>query len=191
MTCSTYGSQAMIPGRAEAADTGGEGAADVAEADDADRVAGDPPHAREVRGHRFPIPAPGALAGGAHSVDHAPRQCEHQRHGVVRHLGRVRPGHVRDQDAEFGRGVEVDRVDADSEPADHLELRTPLEHGARSQRHDADQGAVGVVQQVGQIVFAPADAVHRLEALPFDQIPAVEGTPLHRYSQQLLPVCRA
>ena len=136
------------PGRPEAADAGGEGAADVAEADDADGVAGDPPGAGEEPDHRFPM-SPAPIAGRAGGVDHAPRQREHQRHRVVGHLGRVGTGHVGRQDAEFGGGVEIDRVDADPQPADHLELRAPLEHGARGQRHDADQGAVGVGQQVG------------------------------------------
>ena len=147
----------------------------------ADGMAGDPPRAGEEPDHGFPVTAPAAFASGANGVDDAPRQRQHQRHGVVGHLGRVRPGHVGREDAELGGGVEVDRVDADSQAADHLELRTALEHRARGQGHDADQGAVGVAEQTGEVVLASADTVHDLEALLLEQIPAVEGISLHRY----------
>ena len=58
------------------------------------------------------------------SAGHGEEQC----HGVIGDLGGVHAGHVADEDAEFGGRVEIDRVDADTHPAHHLQLGARLQY---------------------------------------------------------------
>ena len=167
----------MRAGR-EAADAQRERATDVAEADDADRVAGDAAHRLVVLQRDAAILAPGAVARGADGVVEATRQRQQHRHRVVGHLGGVGAGHVAGEDAEPRRGVEIDRVDADAHAAHHLELGALFEHALRGERQDADLRSVGVFQQLDQLVLGAADALHHLEAGGFEEVHSVVGAGL-------------
>ena len=61
-----------------------------------------------------------------------PRQRHEQADRVLGGRDDVRLGGVRDDDAASGRRLDVDVVDTDARPADHLEARRPLRSGPRS-----------------------------------------------------------
>jgi hypothetical protein len=112
---------------------------DVAEGDQAERVAH---HARH-RGHVPPRLAPAPLAHHAVERQGLLRQAEQQHHGVNGDLLDEDIGAIADDDA-LGRGrVEVDGVGADRAAGDHLAALQPVEDGGREAAPPGDD-RVGV-----------------------------------------------
>jgi hypothetical protein len=90
-------------------------AADIAGADDAERLAGD------LDAHEFrflPLAGLGRGVGGGQLAGDG----EHQRNRVLGGGDRVAEGRVHDDDAAARGGRDVDIVDADAGTADHLEI---------------------------------------------------------------------
>ena len=99
----------------------GDGPADAAQADDAERLA------VEALAQRQRAFGPGAGAHEALALDDAPHARQDQREG---HVGDILGQHVRsvgDPDSARPRAVEIDRVEADAETGDDLELRTGVD----------------------------------------------------------------
>ena len=96
--------------------------ADLAEADDPERPAAQL-EARELG--PLPLAAPDRGVGGGDLPGDAVEQGERVLGGGDRVAGRG----VDDRDAGPGRRIEVDVVDADAGPADHLEARPGSDHG--------------------------------------------------------------
>ena len=93
---------------------GRQRARNVAETDEAEHAAGEPMD----RNHGRHVPAP--RLDQRVGQRNLPRQREQQRHGVIGNLLHAVVGHIRDGDAELGRGGNVDIVDAEAETADRL-----------------------------------------------------------------------
>ena len=121
--------------------------ADAAETEDAERLLGelDPaplralPASRDERRVRL-----GDVAG----------EREQQADGVLGGRDDVRLGRVRDDDPAAGGGLDVDVVDADAGPADHLELRPPLDQLGGELRRRADDDPVVAADDLGEIALA-------------------------------------
>ena len=102
----------------------GQGAPDVAEADDAEHgafdVAGDQLVARRpVAGAHLPVP-----------VEHLLEQHQRQGQGALRHRARVGAGGVDHRDAALGGGRHIDAVHADAGAPDHAQVRRRVDHRA-------------------------------------------------------------
>ena len=106
-------------------------------------------------------------------------QGEEHGHGVVGNLGRVHAGHVARQDAQLGCGGQVDRVDAHAHATDHLELGTCLEHASVGQWPGADRGAVGITQQIDELVFGADRGLDYFEASGLEHVDSTPWTCLH------------
>ncbi len=98
----------------QAQGTPGDDRANIAAADDAERLAEqlDPHKAR-----LFPFPRLGRTVGRRDLAG----QREHHRDRVLGGGNRIAIRRVHDDDAALGRGRDIDVVDADSGPADYLE----------------------------------------------------------------------
>ena len=107
--------------------------ADVPDAHDAERLAGELAVAHDALGS--PVTPAGRLVdqqGALHAGEH-----EHQR--VLGHGLGVRAGGVDDRDSEPGRGGDVHRVQTDSVSADDLELRATRHQALGAARPEAEQ----------------------------------------------------
>ncbi len=93
----------------------GDDRADIAAADDAQRLAGD------LDAHEAVL-LPLAGLGGGVGLRNLPRQREHQRDGVLGGGDRIAERRVHHDHALGGGGRDVDVVDADAGAADHLEV---------------------------------------------------------------------
>src|SRR5262244_971286 len=129
--------------------------ADVAEADDAERLAGDARDRAAIRVQLGGMPPPASLA---HVLVHAHELARDRDQKADRLLGdfdRVTARRVADLDAELVRGLEVHAVDADAGAADDLaalELRNDLARERHGAVHD---DTVGVAAGLGDLRLAP------------------------------------
>ena len=96
----------------------GDDRADIAAADDAERLAGD------LDAHEAVLLPLAGLGRGVGLRDLA-RQREHQRDGVFGGGDRIAERRVHHDDAARRRRRDVDIVDADAGAADHLEVLAP------------------------------------------------------------------
>src|SRR5215208_6295928 len=94
-----------------------------------------------------------------------PAERQHQRDRVLRRGDRVRLGGVGDDDAAFGRGLDVDVVDTGPRPADHLEALGALDQLRRQPGGGADQDAVELADPVLQQLAVPIQAELDVEAV--------------------------
>ena len=98
----------------------GDDRADIAAADDAERLAGD------LDAHEAVLLPLAGLRRGVGLRDLA-RERQHQRDGVLGGGDRIAERRVHHDDALGGRGRNVDIVDADAGAADHLQVLGALE----------------------------------------------------------------
>lgn len=117
-----------------------------------------------------------AFAGRGDRVVQVTCQREQQGDRVVGDLGGVDARRIAGEHAEFRRRVEVDGIDADAQAADHLELRTGFHDRARSQRHHAHLGAVGIAHQRDEVLRAPHGTFDDFEPRGLEEVDAVVGT---------------
>ena len=120
--------------RREASNPRGECAADVAEPDDSDGLAGNAGEVFLMRAKGGDVVAPQLPHDAAVQHGDAPGQGQQQGHSVVGHLCRVHSRRIADADAELGRGLSVDRVDADAMPARGLQFRKCFQYTAGRER---------------------------------------------------------
>ena len=128
----------------------GDDRADIAAADDAERLAG------ELDAHEAVLLPLAGLGRGVGLRDLA-GQREHQGDGVLGGGDRVAEGRVHHDDALGGRGRDVDIVDADAGAADDLQV---LGRGENLRRHlggRADGEAVIVADDLEQLVLVLAE----------------------------------
>src|SRR5207253_3424337 len=135
----------------------GDLAADAAQADHAERLAG-----QLGADELVAVPAAGLHAGvGRGDV---PGQGQEQRDGVLGGGDGVAAGRVHDDDALAGGGGDVDVVDADAGPDDGPELARIFQHRGGDARAGADDHAVGGLQRFLQGGVLEAGAVVDIEA---------------------------
>ena len=113
-------------GRPESPDPIGESPADIAKADDADRMTGNASHRLQIMHGEVPVSTPGSLSGGADGIGQAACKGQQHGHGVVGNLGGIHARDVARQNTQLGSSSEIDRVDADTHAANHLEIRACL-----------------------------------------------------------------
>ena len=124
-------------------------AADVARADDAQRLAG------QLNAHKLRF-FPFARVGRGRRFGDLPCHGEHHRDGVFGSGDHVAEGRVHDDHTLFRRGFLVDIVGADARAADHFEVRRIGEDLFRHLGGGADREAVIVADHFGQFVFVLA-----------------------------------
>jgi hypothetical protein len=122
---------------------GGDHAADIAAADQAERLAGD------LGPHEFRLLPLAGLGGGVGGGDLA-GDGEHHGDGVLGGGDRVAEGRVHHHDPARGGGGEVDIVDADAGAADDLESVGLLQQRGGGLRGGADGEAVIAADRGGQ-----------------------------------------
>ena len=129
-------------------------AADAAETDDAERLAG------EFGADQLePVPTP--FAQRLHGLRDVAREREHQAEGVFGRGDRVGGRRVEHDDAGCGRRGDVDRVDADARARDDGQLRTGRQQVAVDARFRAHDQSVGGLERGLEIVPRAAD--HRVD----------------------------
>ena len=148
-----FGAEVRVEGgdlHAQALGAVGDDRADVAAADDAERLA------CEFDAHEavlFPFAGVRRGVGGGDLAG----EGEHQRDGVLGRRDRVAVRRVHDDDAAAGGGWDVDVVDADTGAADDLEVRGGGEDVGGDLRRGADREAVVVGDDGFQFVLREAD----------------------------------
>ncbi len=128
----------------------GDDGADVAAADDAQRLAGDF-HAHEAV--LFPL---AGLRGRVGLRDLA-RQREHHGDGVFGGRDRIAERRVHHDDALRRCRGNIDIVDADAGAADHLEMRRLLENFRRDLGGRADRETVVLADDLGELFLVGAE----------------------------------
>ena len=123
--------------------------------DRADIAAADQPQhlAHELHAHE-PVLLPLAAAGRAVGGGDLARQGQHQRDRVLGRGDRVAERRVHHHHAALGRGLDVDVVDADPRPADHLQPRRRGQHLGGDLGRRADRQAVELAddgQELGRL----------------------------------------
>ena len=124
----------------------GDDRADVAAADDAERLAG------QLDAHEAVLFPFARLGRGVGRRDLAGER-EHQRDGMLGGGDRIAEGRVHHDDAARRRGGNVDVVDADAGAADDLQLRRALEQLGGDLGRGADRQAVIVADDLGELVL--------------------------------------
>ena len=128
----------------------GDDRADIAAADDAQRLAED------FHAEKF-VFLPLAGAGRAVGFRNLPSQRQHQRDRMFRGRDRIAEWRIHHNDAARGRGCDVDVVDADAGPADHLQALGVLQQLARDLGRGAYCQPVEAVDGRGQLVLVLAE----------------------------------
>jgi len=106
---------------------------------------------------------PLARLQGSRGLGNVARQGDHQRQGVLGGGDVVALGRVHHHDAPGGGRGDVDVVDADARPADHLQLLGPGDHVRRDLGAAADHQALDVGDEFEQFVGADPGALDHLE----------------------------
>ena len=128
----------------------GDDRADIAAADDAERLAGD------LDAHEAVL-LPLAGLGGDIGLRDLARQRQHQRDRMLGGRDRIAERRVHHDDALGGRRRNVDIVDADAGAADHLEVLRLLEDLGRDLGGGADGETVEVADELGELVLVGAE----------------------------------
>ena len=135
---------------AEGARAGRDVAADAAQANDPERLAG------ELRSDQLePVPAP--FAQRLHRLRDLAREREHQPEGLLRRRERVGGRRVEDDHAGGRRRLDVDRIDADAGARDDGQPRTGGQQIAVDARLRTNDQAVGLGQRDLQFLARAAD----------------------------------
>ena len=135
----------------------GDDRADIAAADQAERLAG------QLDAHEAVLLPLAGLGGGVGGGQLAGER-EHQGDGMLGGGDRVAERRVHDDDAARGGGRDVDIVDADAGAADHLEVGGGLEHVRGDLGRRADGEAVIVADDRLQLVLGQAGLLVDLDA---------------------------
>ena len=141
-------------GRARQRDRAG----DVAERDEAERLAHEP---RELQELRAPF-LPAALAHHLVLHDEPPERGQDQHHRVIGHFLDEGVRHVGDRDAARRRGRHVDRVDADAAERDDLALLEPVDH-ALGDRAALRVEGVAVARRHDEFIFSSRGNLHDVD----------------------------
>ena len=128
----------------------GDDGADIAAADDAERLAG------ELDAHEAVLLPLAGLRRGIGLRDLAGER-EHHRDGVLGGGDRIAEGRVHDDHALRRRGRDLDIVDADAGAADDLQVLRLLEDLGRDLGGGADGEAVIVADDGGELVLVLAE----------------------------------
>ena len=128
----------------------GDDRADIAAADDAERLAGD------LDAHEAVLLPLAGLGGGVGGGDF-PGQGEHQRDGVLGGGDGIAERRVHDNDAARRGGGNVDIVDADAGAADHVQVLGGFEDLGGDLGRRADGEAVVIADDRGELVLVLAE----------------------------------
>ncbi len=128
----------------------GDDRADIAAADDAERLAED------LDAEKFVL-LPFAGARRSVGLGDLPRQRQHQRDGMFGRGDRIAERRVHHDDAARGRRRNVDIVDADAGAADHFQAFGLLQDFRRDLGRGADRQPVEAVDGVGKLVLVLAE----------------------------------
>ena len=128
----------------------GDDRADIAAADDAERLA-ENLDAEEL------VLFPFAGAGRGVGLGDLPGQRQHQRDRVLGRGDRIAERRVHHDDAARGRRRNIDIVDADAGAADHLQAFGLFQHLRRDLGGGADRQAVEAVDRRGELVLVLAE----------------------------------
>jgi len=105
-------------------------------------------------------------------------QREHQREGLLRRRDRVGVGSIEDDDAGVGRGVDVNRVDADSGTRDDHQVWPGCEELTVDARLRADDETVGFGERLHELLARGADSRGNLDTATAQHVEADIGERL-------------
>src|SRR5262249_29287979 len=130
--------------------------ADRAVADDAEPLAPDlAASLRERRGERIHS-APARVD----QIGHSPQQEDGAQDDVLRYGHAIDSSRVRDADAELSRSLQIDRLDADTEPLEQAHAAQPRQDFTGDRAMGREQYDVSSARHLSGDVLGPRDDAH-------------------------------